>query len=116
MKKFVESLLSSNGRISSKRFTAIFALMNLIALTWLAAFYNDQRLVPPYMFDALVILSGGTLAITGAETIFTKKDSNSTVSEHSSETTTENGTVHATQTKNTYRKEEFPSGDDTTPC
>lgn len=110
MKKFLESLLSSNGKISSKRFTAIFALINLVALTWLAAFYNVDRLVPAYMFDALVLLSGGTLAITGAETIMGKKGNSD-----SAPTGINRQSTHPDKQKE-LSAEDFPSSDDTPAC
>jgi len=71
MKKFFYELVSGNSETSSKRFSAMFTLLNLIILTYLAAWKNNW-LTPEFMFETLAIVAGGGLGLTVLEKIFKK--------------------------------------------
>jgi lipoprotein signal peptidase len=67
-------MLSSDGKISSKRFSAFFTLLNIIVLTYIATFLSKENQTPEFMFDALALIAGGGLGLTVIEKIFTKKE------------------------------------------
>jgi hypothetical protein len=73
MKKFIQNLLSSESDQSSKRFAALFTLVNLIAMTWVATLKDDKFITPEFMYDSLALIAGGGLGLTVIEKIFTKK-------------------------------------------
>jgi hypothetical protein len=75
MKKFFNDLISGTSDKSSKRFAALFTLLNIIILTYLAAGKNNW-ITPEHMFDALCIIAGGGLGLTVIEKIFSKKNKN----------------------------------------
>lgn len=72
MKKFFYELVSGDSETSSKRFSALFALGNLIVLTYLAA-WKSGWITPEFMFNTLALIVGGGLGLTVVEKIF-KKD------------------------------------------
>ena len=74
MKDFFIKMLSSDGKISSKRFSAFFTLLNIIVLTYIATFLSKENQTPEFMFDALALIAGGGLGLTVIEKIFTKKE------------------------------------------
>jgi lipoprotein signal peptidase len=74
MKDFFIKMLSSDGKISSKRFSAFFTLVNIIVLTYIATFLSKENQTPEFMFDALALIAGGGLGLTVIEKIFTKKE------------------------------------------
>ena len=74
MKDFFIKMLSSDGKISSKRFSAFFTLVNIIILTYIATFLSKEHQTPEFMFDALALIAGGGLGLTVIEKIFTKKE------------------------------------------
>lgn len=74
MKKFFYDMFSSKSELSSKRFSAVFTLFNVIILTYVATFRNDDHITPEFMFDALCLISGGGLGLTVIEKIFDKKN------------------------------------------
>lgn len=74
MKKFIQNLLSSENESSSKRFAALFTLLNLIAITWAATLKDDNFITPEFMYDSLALIAGGGLGLTVIEKIFTKKN------------------------------------------
>jgi hypothetical protein len=74
MKDFFIKMLSSDGKISSKRFSAFFTLVNIIVLTYIATFLSESRQTPEFMFDALALIAGGGLGLTVIEKIFSKKE------------------------------------------
>jgi hypothetical protein len=73
MKKFILNLLSSENESSSKRFAALFTLLNLIAITWVATLKDDDFITPEFMYDSLALIAGGGLGLTVIEKIFTRK-------------------------------------------
>lgn len=73
MKKFILNLLSSENESSSKRFAALFTLLNLIAITWVATLKDDNFITPEFMYDSLALIAGGGLGLTVIEKIFTRK-------------------------------------------
>lgn len=73
MKKFIVNLLSSESESSSKRFGALFTLLNLIAITWVATLNDDKFITPEFMYDTLALIAGGGLGLTVIEKIFTRK-------------------------------------------
>jgi hypothetical protein len=74
MKKFFYDMFSSKGDLSSKRVSAVFTLVNVIILAYIATFRNDDHITPEFMFDALCLISGGGLGLTVIEKIFDKKN------------------------------------------
>jgi lipoprotein signal peptidase len=74
MKDFFIKMLSSDGKISSKRFSAFFTLVNIIVLTYIATFLSKENQTPEFMFDALALIAGGGLGLTVIEKIFSKKE------------------------------------------
>jgi len=73
MKEWVNSLLSSCSKVSSKRAVAIFVVINLIMLSYVATFSKYD--CPIAMFDTLALLTGGLFGGTVIEQ-FTKQKSN----------------------------------------
>jgi hypothetical protein len=78
MKKFFYDMFSSKSELSSKRFSAVFTLFNVIALTYIATFRNGDHITPEFMFDALCLIAGGGLGLTVIEKIFDKKNKKET--------------------------------------
>ncbi len=74
MIKFFKDLMSSKSEYSSKRASAMFTLLNVIVLTYIATFRNSDHITPEFMFDALCLIAGGGLGLTVIEKIFDKKD------------------------------------------
>ena len=66
------SLVSNGDDVSSKRVAALFTLLNVLILAYMAASKKDNVL-PEYMFNGLVLIIGGGLGLTVVEKIFTKK-------------------------------------------
>lgn len=73
MKDFFIKMLSSDGKISSKRFASFFTLVNIIILAYIATFIAEDKQTPEFMFDALALIAGGGLGLTVIEKIFDKK-------------------------------------------
>jgi hypothetical protein len=71
MKEWFNNLISYSQKVSSKRVTAIFIVINLIALTYVGTF--TSFIAPQFMFDALSIVAGGVLGSTVVEA-FTNKN------------------------------------------
>jgi hypothetical protein len=72
MKKFLKEILSSQSEASSKRFAAIISLFSIVIITFLATLRAERWVTPEFMFDALVIITGGGLGLTVIEKIFSK--------------------------------------------
>ena len=71
-------MFSSKSELSSKRFSAVFTLFNVILLTYIATFRNGDHITPEFMFDALCLIAGGGLGLTVVEKIFDKKNKKET--------------------------------------
>jgi hypothetical protein len=71
MKEWFNNLVSYSQKVSSKRVTAIFIVINLIALSYVGTF--TSFITPQFMFDALSIVAGGVLGSTVVEA-FTNKN------------------------------------------
>lgn len=69
MNQWLKSLLSSCSKVSSKRVIAIFVVLNLIVLSYVATF--TYYVCPIAMFDTLALLTGGLFTGTVIER-FTK--------------------------------------------
>jgi len=82
MKEWLKSLLTSCSKVSSKRVIAIFVVINLIVLSYVATF--TIYVCPIEMFDTLALLTGGMFGGTVIEK-FTKQKSNGTTQERSAE-------------------------------
>ena len=92
MKEFFMKLLNGDSDVSSKRFSALFTLGNMIVLAYIATFTSVDKVAPKFMYDALALIVGGGLGLTVIEKIFGKKD-DANVDMSSSTTTTTNITV-----------------------
>jgi hypothetical protein len=64
-------LLGDGSDVSSKRFSGLITLLNLIILAYITTYKNG--VTPEYMFDTLALLCGGFLGLTTLEAIFAKK-------------------------------------------
>ena len=73
MKEWLKSLLTSCSKVSSKRVIAIFVVINLIILSYVATF--THYVCPIAMFDTLALLTGGLFTGTVIER-FTKQIKN----------------------------------------
>ena len=73
MKEWLKSLLTSCSKVSSKRVIAIFVVINLIVLSYVATF--THYVCPLAMFDTLALLTGGLFTGTVIER-FTKQAKN----------------------------------------
>ena len=69
--KFIMKLLGDGSDVSSKRFSGIITLLNLIGLAYVATV--KQGVCPEYMYNTLALLCGGFLGLTTVEAIFAKK-------------------------------------------
>ena len=68
---FFSSLLSEGTAVSSKRFSGIVTLANLIILAYITTVKKGET--PEFMFDTLAMLAGAFLGLTSIERIFVKK-------------------------------------------
>ena len=73
MKEWIQSLLSNCSKVSSKRVIAIFVVINLILLSYIATFSEYD--CPIAMYDTLALLTAGLFGGTVIEK-FTKKTKN----------------------------------------
>lgn len=71
MSNFFMKLMGDGSDVSSKRFSGIITLLNLIGLAYVAT--AKQGVCPEHMFDTLALLCGGFLGLTTVEAIFAKK-------------------------------------------
>jgi hypothetical protein len=76
MKKFFKDLLSGSPNASSKRFASLLALIVLISLTYIAAYKNEEHIVPEFMFDSIALIAGGGLGLTVIENVVKMKQQN----------------------------------------
>ena len=76
MKKFFKDLLSGNSDTSSKRFASLLALAVVISLAYIAAYKNEEHIVPEFMFDSIALIAGGGLGLTVIENIAKIKQQN----------------------------------------
>jgi hypothetical protein len=81
MKEWIQNLLSNCSKVSSKRIIAIFVVINLILLSYIATFSEYD--CPISMFDTLALLTGGLFGGTVIER-FTKTK-NGTTTDRSAE-------------------------------
>jgi len=81
MKDWFKSLLTSCSKVSSKRVIAIFVVINLIILSYVATF--TYYVCPIAMFDTLALLTGGLFTGTVIER-FTKQTKNGNIEENTS--------------------------------
>lgn len=81
MKDWFKSLLTSCSKVSSKRVIAIFVVINLIILSYVATF--THYVCPIAMFDTLALLTGGLFTGTVIER-FTKQAKNGNIEENTS--------------------------------
>jgi len=71
MKDWFNSLLSNCSKVSSKRIIAIFVVINLIVISYIATF--SQYDCPISMFDTLALLTGGLFGGTVIERFANQK-------------------------------------------
>jgi hypothetical protein len=75
MLQFFKNLMSSQSDASSKRFAALFTLLNIILITWVATLAAPGYITPEFMFNSLALIAGGGLGLTVIEKIFNKTKS-----------------------------------------
>lgn len=73
LKSWLNELVTSSTKVSSKRIIAIFVVINLIVFSYVATF--TTYIIPIAMFDTLALLSGGLFGGTVIER-FTNQKSN----------------------------------------
>lgn len=73
MKQFLLNLLSSDSPTSSKRFAALFTLLNAIIMAYIAAAHSNW-VCPEFIFNGLLLVIAGLFGYNMAESIFKKKD------------------------------------------
>lgn len=73
MKEFIKDLLASGDGTSSKRFSALITLFNVIILAWISTLNSATGVVPEYIFNGLLFVIAGGLGLTVIEKIFAKK-------------------------------------------
>jgi hypothetical protein len=76
MKKFFKDLLSGSSDTSSKRFASLLALAVVISLAYIAAYKNEEHIVPEFMFDSIALIAGGGLGLTVIENVVKMKQQN----------------------------------------
>jgi uncharacterized integral membrane protein len=76
MKDWLKSLLTSCSKVSSKRIVAIFVVINLIVISYIATF--SQYDCPISMFDTLALLTGGLFGGTVIERFANQKTNGKT--------------------------------------
>ncbi len=76
MSKFLKDLFSEKTAASSKRAIAIFIVLNLVAMTWIAVIRSLSGTPPQFMFDALSLVAAGGLGLTAMERIFAERKAN----------------------------------------
>jgi len=74
IKNFIYSLLSEDGKISTKRFVGILASMFLCGALVYSLFSKEQKEVPTTLVECVTALALGSLGISATQTIFKKKD------------------------------------------
>lgn len=79
MKQFIKDLFSEQTAASSKRVIAIFIVLNLIGMTWIAVTKSDIGIPPQFMFDALALVAAGGLGLTAVERIFSERKVNAMI-------------------------------------
>ena len=75
MKEFFKNLMSSQSDTSSKRFAALFTLINVILMAWVATFSAVSHVTPEFMFTSLTVIAGTGLGLTILEKAFNKNKS-----------------------------------------
>jgi uncharacterized membrane protein YagU involved in acid resistance len=73
LKSWLNELVTSSTKVSSKRVIAIFVVINLIVFSYVATF--TIYIIPIAMFDTLALLTGGLFGGTVIER-FTKSKAN----------------------------------------
>jgi hypothetical protein len=81
MIQFFLNLLSSKSEYSSKRFSALIIIANVVAFAWIATIHSDSLTTPEFMFDSLLLFAGGGLGLTAIEKVFGNKKQNVTPTE-----------------------------------
>lgn len=71
MKDWLNSLLSNCSKVSSKRVIAIFVVINLIVISYIATFSEYD--CPIAMYDTLALLTGGLFSGTVIERFANQK-------------------------------------------
>ena len=82
LKAWLNELVTSSTKVSSKRIVAIFVTINLILLSYIATFSEYD--CPISMYDTLALLTGGLFGGTVIEK-FTKKTKNGKTSNGSAQ-------------------------------
>jgi len=83
MKEWINNLFSYSQKVSSKRVTAIFIVINLIVLAYVGTF--TSYVAPQFMYDALAIVAGGVLSTTVVEAFTNKSNDTKNTSASNSE-------------------------------
>jgi hypothetical protein len=73
----------------------MFTLLNVIVLTYIATFRNNDHITPEFMFDALCLIAGGGLGLTVIEKLLDKKNqANTETQKNNNQNVEENGNAN----------------------
>jgi hypothetical protein len=74
IKNFVYSLLSEDGKLSTKRFVGIITTLFLCGCLFWSLMSKDHKEPPTILVECITALAIGALGISATQTIFKKKD------------------------------------------
>ena len=72
---YFKTMMSGSDEASSKRFAALFTLLNIIIMAYWSTIHNNG-ITPQYIFEALCCLTAGGLGLTVAEKLMAKAATN----------------------------------------
>jgi hypothetical protein len=76
MKKFFSSMFSGSPAVSSKRFAALFTLLNIIILAYISTFNSTDQITPEFIYTSLSLIVVGGLGLGVVEKIMAARIEN----------------------------------------
>lgn len=74
IKNFIYSLLSEDGKLSTKRFVGIITTLFLCGALMYSLYSKEHKEPPNILVECLTVISVGALGISATQSIFKKKD------------------------------------------
>jgi len=74
IKNFIYSLLSEDGKLSTKRFVGIITTLFLCGCLFWSLMSKEHKEPPSILVECITALAIGALGISATQTIFKKKD------------------------------------------